>query len=185
MGQEWERVRALTQREDRTYTWYVCCGPAFPNMFLCSELLETRLAGALTAFLELDGFLRWSYTAWNPQPRRSLQWHQFPAGDSCLVYPGADGRPLLSLRYQQLRRAVGDYTLVSLLRGRLGEAARPVLSACWERLFKTDDPRRLAACDSGSRELFNLDFSAFQEFKRRLLEVLEGGACPEAGGKTR
>ncbi len=173
VAQEWEQVCAYRQQTDKTYTWYVCCGPSYPNMFLRSDLLETRLVGALTAFLGLDGFLRWDYTVWNPSPRQSLCWHLFPAGDNCFVYPGADGRPLLSLRYQQLRRAVGDYTLIDMLRRRLGEQAQPILREVYALLFKTIDPKRLVACDSNAGEVFCLDFDAFQKAKKLLLEALE------------
>lgn len=173
VAQEWEQVCTYRQQTDKTYTWYVCCGPAYPNMFLRSDLLETRLVGALTAFLGLDGFLRWDYTVWNPSPRKTLCWHLFPAGDSCFVYPGADGRPLLSLRYQQLRRAVGDYTLIDMLCKRPGEKARSTLRDVYALLFKTMDPTRLAACDSSAGEVFNLDFHVFQKAKRLLLEALE------------
>lgn len=174
VGQEWEKIRVLPRQDGQVYTWYVCCGPAYPNMFLRSHLLETRLVGALTAFLNLDGFLRWSYTAWNPKPRRSLCWNLFPAGDNCLVYPGADGRPLLSLRYQQLRRAIGDYAIISMLRNQLGKAAEPILQAVYARLFKTVEPQRLADCKSSAQNVFNLDFKAFQQAKKQMLDALEG-----------
>lgn len=173
VAEEWEQVCECRRQDDKTYTWYVCCGPAYPNMFLRSNLLETRLAGALTAFLGLDGFLRWNYTVWNPRPRESLCWHLFPAGDNCFVYPGADGRPVLSLRYKQLRRAVEDYQLIDLLRKRDGAAAEPVLRRVYETLFRTLDPHRLAACDATAEETFHLQFEAFAAARNILLRALE------------
>ena len=176
VAQEWENVCAYRQEPGKTYTWYVCCGPAYPNMFLCSHLLETRLIGALTSFLGLDGFLRWNYTVWNPNPRETLCWHRFLAGDNCFVYPGPDGKPLLSLRYMQLKRGVGDFALIDLVRRRCGEKAQGILDSLYALLFKTLDPRRLVACDSSAQEVFNLDFSAFQQAKELLLDALE--ECP-------
>ncbi len=173
VAEEWEQLCDLRRQDDKTYTWYVCCGPAYPNMFLRSNLLETRLVGALTAFLGMDGFLRWDYTVWNPKPRESLCWHLFPAGDNCFVYPGADGKPLLSLRYKQLRRAVEDYQLIDALRHRDGEAAESVLQRVYETLFRTRDTHRLAACDSCAEEVFVLDYHAFQQAREILYDALE------------
>lgn len=173
VSQEWDEVCRLKRETDKEYTWYVCCGPAYPNMFLHSNLLETRAVGALTAFLGLNGFLRWNYTVWNPRPRESLCWHHFSAGDNSFVYPGSDGRPLLSLRYQQLRRAIGDYQLIDLLRRRLGERAESVLTTVWELLFRTTDVPELVACDRTAGDVFTLCFDAYDQAKKILLTALE------------
>lgn len=172
VSEEWDALCDLRRTTDKIYTWYVCCGPAYPNTFLRSHLLETRAIGALTAFFRLDGFLRWAYTAWNPNPQESLCWHHFPAGDNSFVYPGEDGKPLLSLRYKQLKRAMEDYRLMEQLRRRLGERAEPILQRVWEQLFRTQDPRRLAACDQTAEAVFHLDYEAFNRAKAMLLKAL-------------
>ena len=60
-----------------------------------------------------------------------------------------------------------------MLRRRLGEQAQPILREVYALLFKTVDPKRLVACDSNAGEVFSLDFNAFQNAKRIVLEALE------------
>ena len=173
VAEEWDKVNTYKKLADKIYTWYVCCGPAYPNMFLRSNLLETRLAGVLTEFLGLDGFLRWNYTVWNPDPRTSLCWHLFPAGDNCFVYPGSDGKPLLSLRYKQLKRAVEDYMLMDMLKQQDSQLAERVFEDVYRLLFKTQDPKELVAGNTSADEVFCLEFEAFQQAKQVLLNALE------------
>lgn len=106
----------MISKPDKTVSWYVCCRPHFPNMFLKSPLLESRLICILTYYLNLDGFLRWNYTVWPEKPRermifRSPDWL---AGDMNFVYPGNDGTPLLSLRYKALLRGIEDFELLHM-----------------------------------------------------------------------
>lgn len=106
----------LIDREDKQVSWYVCCGPHFPNMFLQSHLLESRLIGIMTSLFELDGFLRWNYTVWPENPRKDLVFRsgQWFTGDMNFVYPGNNGYPLLSLRYKALMRGIEDFELMTI-----------------------------------------------------------------------
>lgn len=171
--QEWDKVEYYKSQYDKIYTWYVCCGPAYPNMFLRSDLLETRLVGILTEYLGLHGFLRWNYTVWNKDPEKSLCWHVFPAGDTCFVYPGKDGRPVLSLRYKQLKRAIEDYMLIDMLKKKDGEKAKQILEEAYRALFKFTSPKKLAFTDYGAEEMFDLKFDKFQNMKKAILDELE------------
>jgi len=94
-------------------TYYVCCGPAFPNTFVFSPLVESRMLGWLAAQGGYDGFLRWSYNDWSHDPYLHPEYAPFPTGDVYFVYPGPDG-PVSSLRWEQLLEGIQDYELAML-----------------------------------------------------------------------
>jgi len=91
-------------------TYYVCCGPAFPNTFIHSPLVESRMLGLLASQGGFDGFLRWSYNDWPDDPYQHPEWGNWPTGDVMFVYPGENG-PVSSLRWEQLREGIQDYEL--------------------------------------------------------------------------
>lgn len=91
-------------------TFYVCCGPPFPNTFLFSPLVESRMLPWLAAQGGYDGFLRWSYNDWTDDPYLHPEWAPWPTGDCHFVYPGRTG-VVSSLRWEQLREGIQDYEL--------------------------------------------------------------------------
>ncbi len=114
----------VKEMPEKRYLWYVCCGPEHPNMFIKSPLEESYLIGVLTSYFNLDGFLRWNYTEWPEDPRRDLHFRpNWAAGDTTYVYPGYNGKPLLSLRYHALHRAIQLYELIEAYRERAGDVA--------------------------------------------------------------
>lgn len=119
----------------KRFLWYTCCVPSWPNSFLRSDLCETLFVGPMTSFCRLDGFLRWSYTTWNDDPRRDVKYGDFAAGDCFLVYPSAAGEPLLSLRWMAYRKSVWLYELLELVRERCGDEEADALI----RLVLKDD----------------------------------------------
>lgn len=131
--EDYGSLRSFLQEGTKTVLWYVCCGPASPNTFLRSPLEETWLLCTLTAFAGLHGLLRWSYTAWPDHPRQDIRYGSFPAGDLQFVYPAADGTPLLSLRWQALRRGI-EYAVL------LKAAPEPVSRSVYETLLGETDP---------------------------------------------
>lgn len=165
-------VEALEQRETckGRMLWYVSCNPAYPNQFLVSHLLETRLVGWLTAWLKLDGFLRWNYTAWPERPRQRLSYNApaWSAGDTCFVYPSNHGAPLLSLRYKMLRRAVLDFDLLFAVRD---EAEKQAL---FQTLIKVRKPAELYALNKKSAaDCFHLSYKAFETARQKLFRLIE------------
>lgn len=94
-------------------TFYVCCGPEFPNTFAHSPLIESRMMGFFAMQGGYDGFLRWAYNDWSENPYEHIQWQAhitFPSADTYFVYPGENG-PVSSLRWEQLREGIQDYEL--------------------------------------------------------------------------
>ncbi len=99
-------------------TFYVCCGPEWPNTFLFSPLVESRMLPWLAAQGSYDGFLRWSYNDWPDDPYVHPEWAPFPTGDCYFVYPGRTG-PVSSLRWEQLREGIQDYELALIAASRM------------------------------------------------------------------
>lgn len=160
-------LRALrAAMPEKRFLWYVCCCPAFPNFFINSSLLEGRAIGALTYSEGLDGFLRWDFTVWNEDPRRDLRYPRFPCGDMNFVYPAGDMSPLLSLRYQALKRGLEDYELLAAL----AEHGQNDLTE--ELLAMIVKGKGLTETAASVGELLSLDFQDYALVRRRALEAL-------------
>ncbi|MFD2332741.1 DUF4091 domain-containing protein [Cohnella sp. GCM10020058] len=114
-GQELAQIQAMRDGKTGRTLYYVACDVKHPNTFINSHLLEARAIPWIVRQLGLDGFLRWNYTVWPTDPLRKISYHHpfFPAGDTNFVYPGRDGRPLLSLRYKLLQKGIRDYEIIA------------------------------------------------------------------------
>ena len=83
-------------------THYVCCIPRYPNTLMTSGDGEPFWLGAASAFLGLDGFLRWAWNSWPKDPCADATYGTWLAGDTFLCYPG--GEP--SWRFLELRNGI-------------------------------------------------------------------------------
>nr|CCA20818.1 conserved hypothetical protein [Albugo laibachii Nc14] len=156
--------------------WYVCCGPAYPNQFVSSPLVEGELIGYLTYFLHLDGFLRWNFCLWPNDPWHNLRWRSpaWKVGDMYFVLPGHDGRPIETLRFESLRFAVQAYELLVM-------AEEILLASCMEQLkqqvaqliFRTEDFSDFCRLhERHPEELYSLDSMDYQRAKTLILETI-------------
>ncbi len=125
MCREYDRLTEYrTTMDEKRFLWYVCCEPDYPNTVLRSHLLESWFIGILTSYVGFDGFLRWNYTVWNDTPRTDIRFGiVFAAGDTNFVYPAANGKPLLTLRYKALKRGIELYEMLEKLKGNGDPAA--------------------------------------------------------------
>jgi hypothetical protein len=81
----------------------------------------------------LDGFLHWGLNHYRPQQNPFTQsvvkhgeHNSLPAGDTHIVYPGADG-PWSSLRLEAQREGFEDYELLRQLRGSNPQHAETII----------------------------------------------------------
>jgi hypothetical protein len=65
---------------------------------------------------------RWSISVTNPNTDTTAGFDGFPAGDSCLVYPG-ETEVEYSIRYFSIKRAFEDYRLLKTLENKIGREA--------------------------------------------------------------
>ena len=158
---------------EKKFLWYVCSGTGYPNTFLRSMLLESRLIGILTALFGYDGFLRWNYTAWPDHPRHDIRYSAFEAGDTNFVYPAHDGSVLYSLRYKNLQRGITDYELLMQVKKKFGSQSFFQLLSTVIRTTNIQDFGRKEEKLPRSR-LFSIDWNEYNKMKRSLLDMLDG-----------
>lgn len=172
--EDWDLLEDIRDKIKGRLLWYVCCVPKIPNTFISSHLLEARFIGILSAFMNMDGFLRWNYTVWPHDPRKRLSYKAplWSSGDTNFVYPSNDGRPLLSLRYKSLQRGIEDFELIQLLRKKSN--AQDILKTLWEKVIKTFDIKQYhPSYKKEAKELFCLYPDDYDQFRKMLLEALE------------
>ena len=120
------------QAKGKGVWWYVCCGPPKPYANLMIEWpgIDHRILpwqnwrygvtgllywGTAVCGKNADGPKRWPDVPWDPATFRNKAGNPFN-GDGQLIYPGPDGRPLSSIRLENLRDGIEDYEYFRLLR---------------------------------------------------------------------
>ena len=177
-SEEYDRLMEYRRSFDgKRFLWYVCCSGAFPNTFLCSDLTESRQIGIITNAMGFDGFLRWGYTVWPEDPRRDIRYNRFEAGDTCFVYPGYNGDVLLSLRYKNLQRGIGDFELLEAVREKKGDEIAKKLIA--RVLFVEDFNQYYRIMNEDKTKLFSFDWNRYNDLKAELLSLLEAPSLRE------
>lgn len=112
---------------------YYCCGQHreyVSNRFFAMPSARNRILGIQLYSYNATGFLQWGYNFWYSQFSRypidpykvTDAGKAFPSGDAFVVYPGADGNPLNSLRFKVFYDAVQDFTAMKLLESMIGRA---------------------------------------------------------------
>lgn len=92
-------------------TFYTCCGPDRPNTFTFSDPAESAFLGWHAMAAGYNGYLRWAYCSWTPQPNQDSRFINWPSGDCYLVYPGCS-----SIRMERLVEGIQDYEKIRILK---------------------------------------------------------------------
>lgn len=118
---------------------YYCTAQALnvSNRFIVMPGSRTRILGTQMYKYRLDGFLHWGYNFYNSEfskypidPYRCTDCAgAFPSGDPFLVYPGADGKPVGSIRLMLMGEAMTDLCAMKALEELAG---RDTVMACIE-----------------------------------------------------
>ena len=112
-GQPAEHSDIESRRKDGyKTTFYVCCGPLYPNTFTYSEPFEAELLGWYGLAWDYDGMLRWAYNSWPENPMKDSRYGNWSSGDTYLVYP--DNRT--SVRFERLIDGIESAEKVRSLR---------------------------------------------------------------------
>lgn len=165
-----EAFKEMKENVSGRLSYYVCCWPLYPNTFIASPLVESRLLPWIARYLNIDGFLRWNYTVWPKDPLNDIRFRypEFPAGDTNFVYPGKDGRPVLSLRYIHLKKGIRDYQLMKDYEKMTGD--EEVVSSILDSVFYKP---ALLEDKCNREELYSLDYEDYERHMDRLLVDLE------------
>ncbi|MCZ7645373.1 MAG: DUF4091 domain-containing protein [Planctomycetota bacterium] len=115
--------------------WAICIWPRErPNLFLHCPLVDARIVGWSAFKYGIDGFEYWDLTSWPKDAPKDGSWARCAdgvlvadwkdekpavAGDGYLVYPGDEGRPINSLRFEALRDGLEDHELLVQLKRKL------------------------------------------------------------------
>ena len=83
-------------------TFYVCCGPLYPNTFTHSHPYEAEFLGWFGLSRDYDGMLRWAYNSWPADPVNDSRYGGWTSADTYLVYP--ENRT--SIRFERLRDGI-------------------------------------------------------------------------------
>lgn len=126
----------------------VCIWPAeHPNVFIEYPLLDARIMPWIGFREGAKGFEYWDMFQWGAnvgktdwlqkgQGTRTAWKLQQPHGDGLLMYPGADGTPLSSLRLESIRDGLEDYEYLNALaeKAKTNPAAASLLKQATETL---------------------------------------------------
>jgi hypothetical protein len=103
---------------------YFCCGPTGPwvNRFMDTPLPKIRMAGWLFYRQGARGFLHWGFNYWHRMESEEIgdpfsdatngAWPGIPYGDPFMIYPGKDGRPIDSIRWEVFAESLQDYAIL-------------------------------------------------------------------------
>ncbi len=110
---------------------YYCCGQVdrVSNRFLAFPSVRNRILGLQLFKYDIKGFLQWAYNFYNSQgsirpvdPYNSTTGGGWvPGGDTFVVYPDIDGKPIASLRFEVFREALQDMRACQALAKKIGK----------------------------------------------------------------
>ncbi len=171
MFNEYEALmRFKSEMPDKRFIYYVCCGPDIPNNFIRSELVESYYIGILAAYAKMDGFLRWNYTVWTDHPRDDIRYSIFPTGDLNFVYPGANGNPILTLRWKALKRGIQYFVL---LREAEKRGLTDAVNKAYDLVLREKEIAKLYA-NWDINKVMSTSYDDYREAEKVLLQALEG-----------
>lgn len=173
LSKEYDRMCEFKETmPDKRFLWYVCNQPANPNTMFKNDLCESLFIGVVTALFRMDGFLRWGYTVWCEEPVKDNRYFTWPTGDLNFVYPAKSGRPMLSLRYKALKRAVELCELINILREKKGDA---VADKAFEYVVRANDVREFFVGDDPipTADMCSLDYKDYADMRKYILCELE------------
>jgi hypothetical protein len=106
----WWDTYKQRQREGNELWYYMAMSTTtYPNRFIDSPLIETRILHWLNYRFGITGYLHYGYNQWSTDdPYTQMCQPQYGIGADCLVYPTKDGI-LNSIRLEQERNSLSDY----------------------------------------------------------------------------
>ncbi len=121
-----EQLADIFRKEVKNFWTYCCCSQHdmfAPNRFFSHPSVRNRITGMLLYKYQAQGFLQWGHNFWYSQYSiREIDPFKvtdagdaFPSGDSFMVYPGKDRKPLNSLRLIVFAEALQDMRALQLL----------------------------------------------------------------------
>lgn len=125
-----DHIDAFIGNVPELWTYYCCAQGSdyVSNRFFAMPSERNRVLGLQLYKYNVKGFLHWGYNFYYTQYSKKVinpfetadAGGKFQAGDSFVVYPGEDGRPLSSLRLHVFYDAFQDMQALQLLESKIG-----------------------------------------------------------------
>lgn len=173
---------AASQKKGAEVWLATCCYPMdHPNFFIEYPLLDVRATFWICWKYKVNGFEYWSPNAWGPNwQKKGDKWPKVPwvantfgryNGDGYLVYPGEEGKPYSSIRFEAFRDGLEDYEYLWTLNDLLAkaEAAKksgPAVDAAGKLLTIGDLVKETGAYDT--------DPAKYVAYRAKLAEAIVG-----------
>ncbi len=139
------------QEKGREVWWYVAFSTRhpYPNIWIDYPLLDCRVWPWMSWKHDVDGMLYWSVTYWLRNPWETGEMFPNANGDGSMLYPGNDGQPVDSMRWECLRDGMEDYEVLCLLEAAKRELGQrePELTAEIDRLCAVPSNVLVSYCD--------------------------------------
>ena len=126
-----DHINAFIGKVPELWTYYCCAQHKnnVSNRFFNMPSQRNRVLGYQMFKYDVKGFLHWGYNYWYTRfSKEAVNPFQitdaggaFQAGDSCVVYPGDDYTPLISLRLKVFYDALQDMRALQLLASLIGK----------------------------------------------------------------
>ncbi|HIE50954.1 MAG TPA: DUF4091 domain-containing protein [Armatimonadetes bacterium] len=171
------RAARAEQAQGKEVWWYVAFSTRhpYPNYWIDYPALDCRVHFWMTWKHRLNGVLYWSATYW----ARVNPWesgHTYPGanGDGSLLYPGEDGGPVDSIRWECIRDGLEDYEVFYLLQT-TAETLRRLPGSFRQRKLLAEADRLLAIDDRVVRSYreYNPDPTALLAAREQMNALLE------------
>ena len=180
---QYHRTGVAALQKKGTEVWLaICCCPAdHPNFFIEYPLIDVRATFWICWKYRVNGFEYWSPNSWGINCRRpGDKWPKVPwvanafgryNGDGYLVYPGENGRPYSSLRFEAFRDGLEDYEYLWTLNDLLDK-----VGAAMKSDPGVDAARRLVSIDALVKETgaYDTDPARYAGYRTRLAEAIVG-----------
>jgi hypothetical protein len=120
----WDTYKKRQSEGNELWYYMAMSTTTYPNRFIDSPLIETRILHWLNYRFGITGYLHYGYNQWSTDdPYTQLCQPQYGIGADCLVYPKKDGI-LNSLRLEQERNSLSDYEYFWLLEQEIAQFKR-------------------------------------------------------------
>ncbi|NLN05337.1 MAG: DUF4091 domain-containing protein [Clostridiaceae bacterium] len=118
----------LEENIEELWTYYCCGQVTVSNRFLAFPSSRNRLLGLILFKYDIKGFLQWGlnfYNSWLSIEEidpftNSTGGGWVPGGDTFVLYPNEDGKPLSSIRSEVFREALQDMRALKALSDKIG-----------------------------------------------------------------
>jgi hypothetical protein len=172
-------VAALQKKGVEVWLAVCCCPMDHPNFFIEYPLLDIRTTFWICWKYKVNGFEYWSPNAWGINCRRKGdKWPRVPwvanafdryNGDGYLIYPGENGRPYSSIRFEAFRDGLEDYEYLWTLNDLLAKA-----DAARKSDPAIDAARRLLSINDLVKETgaYETDPDKYVAYRARMAEAI-------------